>query len=126
MTPPFPSPLSAAPGKAVLASLTPGRLDRLLGDLPLASLTDRTITGRETLLEEVDNSRDSGVSFCREEQYSGIVGVGAPIDADASVHIAALAIVGPIERLHGRYFEEDLVGQVVSTANRIEVELTER
>ena len=48
------------------------------------------------------------------------------IDADASVHTAAFAIVGPIERLHGRYFEEDLVGQVVSTANRIEVELTER
>jgi DNA-binding IclR family transcriptional regulator len=117
---------ATAPGKAILASLAPDQLDRLLWDLPLASLTDRTITGPETLLEEVDNIRDSGVSFCREEQYSGVVGVGAPIDADESVHTAALAIVGPIERLHGRYFEEDLVGQVVSTANRIEVELTER
>jgi len=116
---------ATAAGKAILAALAPDRLDGLLGDLPLAPLTDRTITDRRTLLEEIDDIRDSGVSFCREEQYSGVVGVGAPIDAAESVHTAALAIVGPIERLHGRYFEEDLVGQVVSTANRIEVELTE-
>jgi hypothetical protein len=34
-------------------------------------------------------------------------------------------IEGPAERLHGRYFEEDLVGQVVSTVNAVEVALTE-
>jgi DNA-binding IclR family transcriptional regulator len=116
---------ATAAGKAILASLAPDRLDGLFGNLPLTALTDRTITDRGTLLGEIDDIRDSGVSFCREEQYSGVVGVGAPIDAAESTHTAALAIVGRIERLHGRYFEEDLVGQVVSTANRIEVELTE-
>lgn len=120
------TPLHAtAAGKALLASLPPSRLDRVLDEGPLPALTDRTVTDRERLLTEIRDIREDGISFCREEQYAGIVGVGAPITADQSASTGALAIVGPIERLHGRYFEEDLVGQVVSTAKQIEVELTD-
>jgi len=120
------TPLHAtAAGKAILASLPPERMEKTLDRESLAPLTEETITAPATLREEIRDVRERGMSFCREEQYRGVVGIGAPIETGTSEQNAALAIVGPADRLHGRYFEEDLVGQVVSTATRIEVELTE-
>lgn len=114
-----------AAGKAILASLTDDRLVDILADLDLMSATESTITDRGGLKAEIGRIRDSNVAFCREEQYEGVVGVAAPIRREESARGAALMIEGPAERLHGRYFEEDLVGQVVSSVNEIEVALTE-
>ncbi|MFB6202542.1 MAG: IclR family transcriptional regulator [Halorhabdus sp.] len=114
-----------AAGKAILASLSDDRLVDLLADVELSPATERTITDRGGLKAEIGRIRDSNVAFCREEQYDGVVGVAAPIDRASSDRGAALMIEGPADRLHGRYFEEDLVGQVVSSVNEIEVALTE-
>jgi len=114
-----------AAGKAILASLPDDRLDAILSELALTAPTDQTVTDRAALRTEIKRIRESGVAFCRAEQYEGVVGVAAPIEWGASDRGAALAIDGPVDRLHGRYFEEDLVGQVVSTVKEIEVALTE-
>lgn len=114
-----------AAGKAILSSLSEGRLADVLAELELTAATDSTITQRGALEAEIGRIRDSSVAFCREEQYEGVVGVAAPVDSGESDRGAALMIEGPAERLHGRYFEEDLVGQVVSTVNAVEVALTE-
>lgn len=114
-----------APGRAILASLPEDRTASILGETPLGAPTDRTVTDRDELERRLRKVRDDGVAFCREEQFSGIIGVGAPIrETDGSRH-AALGVVGPAERFNGRYLEEDLAGQVISTANAIEVALTE-
>lgn len=114
-----------AAGKAILASLSDEELAEFLDGYPLTAFTDETVTDAVELKEEIREVRESGVSFCREEQYEGVVGVGASIGPGVLTAPAALAIIGPADRLYGRYFEEDLVGQVVSTAKAIEVALTE-
>ncbi|MEF8852388.1 MAG: IclR family transcriptional regulator C-terminal domain-containing protein [Haloarculaceae archaeon] len=114
-----------AAGKAILSSLPDDRLAGVLAELELTAATDSTVTDRGELEAEIRRIRDSSVAFCREEQYDGVVGVAAPIGSGESDRGAALMIEGPSERLRGRYFEEDLVGQVVSTVNEIEVAFTE-
>lgn len=114
-----------AAGKAILASLPDDRLDAVLSEIELTAPTEQTVTDRAALRAEIKRIRESGVAFCREEQYGGVVGVAAPIERGASDRGAAIMIDGPADRLHGRYFEEDLVGQVVSTVKEIEIALTE-
>ncbi len=114
-----------AAGKAILASLPDDRLPAVLAELELTAATDSTVTDREALETEIGRIRDSSVVFCREEQYEDVVGVAAPVDWGEADREAALMIEGPADRLRGRYFEEDLVGQVVSSVNEIEVALTE-
>ena len=114
-----------APGKAILASLPEDRTASILAENTLEAPTDRTVTDSEKLGRRLRKVRDDGVSFCREEQFPGIIGVAAPIRAAGESRHAALGVVGPAERLNGRYLEEDLAGQVISTAKSIEVSLTE-
>ena len=114
-----------APGKAILASLPAEQVESVLDDGSLEAPTPQTITDPDELRRKLRKIRDDGVSFCREEQFSGIIGVGAPIESIGESRHAALAVVGPAERLNGRYLEEDLAGQVISTAKSIEVALTE-
>lgn len=114
-----------APGKAILASLPPNEVAELLETDRLNRETERTDTSVDALEAEISRARDNGVLSCRNEQNSDVVGVAAPIKLPGSRYNASIAIVGPVNRLHGRYLEEDLVGQVVSTASEIEVTLTD-
>ena len=114
-----------APGKAILAGLPRDRTATILEEDPLDAPTDRTVTDPDELTRRLRKVRDDGVSFCREEHFPGIIGVAAPVRPVGGSRHAALGVVGPAERLNGRYLEEDLAGQVISTAKSIEVTLTE-
>lgn len=113
-----------APGKAILASLAPERVETVLDETDLTGPTDATITDPTELVEELQSVRDDGIAFCRGEHYEGIVGVAAPLPAISENRIAALGVCGPVDRLNGRYLEEDITGQVLSTAKSVQVDLT--
>lgn len=113
-----------APGKCLLASMTDEELDATLEASSLERLTDATITDPSALRSERRRIRDDGIAFCRGEQYEGIVGVAAPIPSTSGCRTAALGVAGPVDRLNGRYLEEDITGQVLSTTKSVQVELT--
>lgn len=119
----LPLPVTA-PGKAILASLSDDHVDRILHSTELTPLTDKTVTDPDELEAQVRRIRDDGIAFCREEHREDVVGVAAPIETGETHSVAALGICGPAERLNGRYLEEDITGQVLSTAKSIQVELT--
>ena len=128
-TPPFNEGASLplhvnAPGNAILASLPPERVESILDATELVGHTDATITDSDALVEKLNSVRDDGIAFCRGEHYQGIVGVAAPLPSISGSRTAALGVCGPVERLNGRYLEEDITGQVLSTAKSIQVELT--
>jgi DNA-binding IclR family transcriptional regulator len=118
------SPLHAtAAGKAILARLSDARIDRILDKHGFTALTDRTVTDRKALFEQLRKVRASGAAFSRGERFEGINGVAAPIRTGEERRTGAVSVVGPTSVLNGRYLEEDVTGQVLSTAKRIEVDM---
>lgn len=113
-----------APGKAILASLPEERAVSILAEGALVAPTERTVTDPDELRRGLRRVRDDGVAFCREEQFAGVIGIAAPVEAPGESRHAALGVVGPADRLNGRYLEEDLAEQVISTAKSIELALT--
>ncbi|EJN57540.1 IclR family transcriptional regulator [Halogranum rubrum] len=113
-----------APGKAILASFDRDRVDDIIDEHGLTRMTTETVTIPESLYSELENVKEDGVSFCRGEQFSDVVGVATTIDLNERGPKAAIGVCGPRSRLSGRYLEEDIIGQVISTAKSIQIELT--
>ncbi|EFW94035.1 transcriptional regulator [Haladaptatus paucihalophilus DX253] len=113
----------SAPGKAILAALETDRIDEIVARHGLPSVTDHTISDRQSLETELRSIRDKGIAFSREEQFEGVVGIGISFGLDERAPAAAIGICGPRGQLSGRYLQEDITGQVISTAKSIQVEL---
>ncbi|WP_225335311.1 IclR family transcriptional regulator [Halomicrobium urmianum] len=116
-------PLHAtAPGKSLMTSVPAERLTELIDGMDLSAADDAS--DPEEFREQLRQVRDDGIAFSRAEHLDGVVGVAAPIPSTNGSRPAALAVCGPIERLNGRYLEEDIAGQVLSTSTSIQVALT--
>lgn len=113
-----------APGKAILAALSAERIDEIISQHGLSSVTNHSISNRQSLETELGSIRENEVAFSREEQFAGIVGVGISFGLDERAPVAAIGVCGPLDRLSGRHLQEDIIGQVISTAKSIQVELT--
>lgn len=81
-------------GKAILARLPDWRRDDILaGDL--GALTERTVTDRETLAEQLDAIATDGVAVSLGERQSGAGSVAAAlVTPDGEVH-GAISVCGP-------------------------------
>lgn len=115
-----------APGKAILASLPEDRVDEVVDSTDLVARTSATITDPEELRTELRGIRDNALAFCRGEQYEGIVGIAVSVTTASADRTAAIGICGPVDRLNGRYLEEDITGQVLSTAKSAQVDLRQQ
>jgi DNA-binding IclR family transcriptional regulator len=110
-------------GKAMLAYFPDEKVERILDEHGLPETTDRTITSREQLYDELRTVRKEGIAFNREEHIEGINGVSVPIlDADRNV-LGAVSIAGPTDRLKGSTFTEDYPYLLSKTRNTIELEI---
>ncbi|MFH5800777.1 IclR family transcriptional regulator [Haladaptatus sp. CMAA 1911] len=117
-------PLHAtAAGKAILASMPDQRVEECVRRHGLPARTPQTITDRETLDAQLRSVRGDGVAYCREERIEGVNGVAAPVRSNEDEREGAISVVGRAEVLNGRRFEEDITGQVLSTAKQVELEL---
>ncbi|MGI3185976.1 IclR family transcriptional regulator [Nioella aestuarii] len=110
-------------GKAILAHMTPERLERALRQQLFLENTPSTHTSPETLLKELEEIRAEGVAFDREEHEAGIISIAAPILTNGGRVIGALSIATSTTR-HSldsiRAFEPDLL----ETARKIGDEAT--
>ncbi|MEY7851742.1 IclR family transcriptional regulator [Natrarchaeobius sp. A-rgal3] len=113
---------SLSAGKAILAHLPTDRVDEVLGESGLPAVTERTITSRDRLEEELEAIRDRGVSFNDRESHEQIRAVSAPIVVDGTV-FGAVSVAGPAKRLTGAYFREELPDLLLGAVNEIELKL---
>jgi DNA-binding IclR family transcriptional regulator len=88
-----------ANGKAFLAALAPDRAAALL-PARLQRCTPHTITARAKLLRELEQVRERGVAFDREEHTEGISAVGAALLGPLGP-LAAISVPVPTARFHG-------------------------
>jgi IclR family transcriptional regulator, KDG regulon repressor len=101
-----------AAGKALLA-WREGWRDAVL-DQPLASFTERTNVGPESLRRELARTVARGYSVEDREYDTVTRGIAAPVFAETGEAVAALAVVAPVEKLQADRYSE--VGAVVMSA----------
>lgn len=114
----------AASGKSILAFLPEHRVNEIIDRWGLPAETENTITDRETLFDELEQIREQGYAFNREEHLQGINAVGAPVLTDNGQVIGAFSVSGPVHRMKGDWFEEELTNAVLGASNELELNIT--
>lgn len=117
-------PLHAtAGGKAILASLPRERVYNITKNSVFDPITDETITDSDTLFEELEQIRNRGYSFNRQENLSGLHAVGVPVHGSDDEVIGALSVSGPSHRLKGELFQDELPDLLLGAANELELNI---
>lgn len=123
-------------GKAILAHLPEERVSDILeqydldtshsqhmGNYTVPPKTGTTITDREELLAEIEEIREQGYAFGREELIEGIRSIGTPIISDDGTVLGAIGIYSPVNKLDDDTFYEDFPELLLHKANIIEVNI---
>ena len=95
-------PHVTAAGKAIIAFWDEARLDEYLSGTPLTKYTDRTITVKATLREELAAVKKNGYALNRGEYEEAIMAASVPVFLDGP--IASITVQFP----SFRYSERDL------------------
>lgn len=115
---------STAFGKAMLAFMREERVEEILDRHGLSARTEQTVTDRDELYEDLAAIRDRGFSYDDEESLKGLRCVAAPIQSTDGDVIGAVSVSGPISRLSGDRFTEEVPDMLLSTTNVIEINMT--
>ncbi len=88
-----------AAGKAILSSWPKEQFETYLQRIVLEPLTPHTLTTRDELRSEIEQTRQRGFAVDNEERELGVRCVAAPILAHGGQCIAALSVSGPATRI---------------------------
>lgn len=117
-------PLHAtASGKSILAAMSPEKVSRIIEQTAFEKITDETITNQETLYDELEQIRQRGYAFNREENLDGLRAIGVPVKGPKGNVIGGLSVSGPSHRLTGERFKEELPSLLLGTANELELNI---
>jgi DNA-binding IclR family transcriptional regulator len=111
---------SLASGKAILAHLSEDRVWEIVDDFGLPAKTENTISSPEELFEELASVRERGYAVNEHEAMVGTRAVATPILPGDDV-VGAIAVAGPANRLTRDRLEDGVLGEVLATANEIEL-----
>mgnify|MGYP002277928853 FL=1 len=114
---------SSAYGKAILAYLPETRVEEIIEESGLPQRTEKTLTSRDELFEELDSIREQGYAQNDEEEIFGTRAVGAPILDKNETVLGAVSITKPTSRMQGDDFHKTVPDLVTSAANVIEVNI---
>ncbi|MDQ3549177.1 MAG: IclR family transcriptional regulator [Chloroflexota bacterium] len=107
-----------APSKAVLASMEAVEVEEYVRATPLTGATPFSFTEREALLDELARIRERGYAVSRQERRVGIASLAAPVFDATGVVVAAINIIGPLDRLREPELEA-LAPLVIETAREV-------
>ncbi|MBX3582706.1 MAG: IclR family transcriptional regulator [Rhizobiaceae bacterium] len=114
---------STSVGKAWLSGLPKDRLLEVIKGLELRRHTSKTITTPETLIEELNRTREQGFAFDDEENEPDIRCLGSPIFNRQREPVGAISVSMPVYRHDARRHE--LCARLVRrSAERITAELS--
>lgn len=109
------SPLHASGiGKALLSSYEPVRVDAVLREAHFERFTERTLSTRAALMEELELTRRRGYAFDNEERAKGMRCIAAPVLNGFREPVAGISISGPSERIPDAHVEA--IGATVRAA----------
>lgn len=103
-----------APGKAMLAHLPEDVQSAALRAMKMERHTERTLTTRRELMDELARVRSRGFAVDQAEHFDGIHCVAAPLLDRHGHPVAAITIAGPSARIQARRFSE--LGDIMKRA----------
>jgi len=98
---------ATAIGKLLLAQCGEEDLDGILDAVDFVPFTENTITNPKSLRKELDQIRDAGIAYDRQELDPDVRCVAVPVLDFAGRCVAAMGISGPVWRMG----EEDIRGK---------------
>lgn len=113
-----------AVGKAILAHMSRAEVEAIIERRGLEPQTENTITDADTLFSELEEIRERGFAFNREETIPGLVGVGAPIKDRHGEVTGAISIIGPTSRMDEDRFYGEIPDMITRSVNIIEINAT--
>ena len=111
-------------GKAILAAMPPANVSRIIEQTSFEEITNKTITDSDNLYAELEDIRECGYAFNREENLNGLHAVGASITGPDEDVIGALSVSGPSHRLIGEWFKEELTALLLGATNELELNIS--
>jgi len=110
---------ASAAGKAIIANYDRDRVEAIIDARGLDGVHGDSVT-REELFDELEDVRDRGYAFNRQESTAGVHAVGAPVTAAGEV-IGALSVAGPASRITDDRFTEVLPERILGAVNELEL-----
>lgn len=114
----------SAGGKALLAFFPHERIVEILNRHGQPRLTEKTITDRQELFEELARIRERGFATNEGESIQGVRTVGCPVVIDGRV-IAAVTITGSEHIMDEDRLFRDLSERALEATNEIEMAITD-
>ena len=112
-----------AMGKSMLAVMERSRAEAIIDSIDLKPMTDKTITEKQKLLEEIDAISRDGVAYDLEEFERGVICISSPLHYAGNDLIGAISVSGPYIRLEDET-RENISINVKQIAYKICGELT--
>ena len=112
---------TTALGKVILAFLPQERLDEILEEQGLPSVTENTITKRSRLEEELSDIRKSGWAFDGEERLPGLCCIAMPLLDTDDIPFGAISVSGPKNRIQPPSRNDALVKKIDAARNVIQL-----
>lgn len=114
---------ASSAGKAILAELPREKIEEIIEHQGLPEMTQKTITDRGELYEQLDRVRERGFAICDEEYISGVRAVSTSVCKPSGEVIGALGISGAAYRLTDEKIHEEFSDPLLGIANEIELEI---
>jgi DNA-binding IclR family transcriptional regulator len=115
---------NTALGKAILAHMPDEQVEAIIDRHGLVKTTENTVSSRAELYDRLEEVRERGVAFDREERLEGLQCVAAPILRNNDTVAGAISVSGPTSRLQDERLEETLPERLNAAANVIELNLS--
>lgn len=106
-------------GRVLLAALPEDELRARLATLPRQPFTRHTVLDDETLLARIAQARTQGWCLVDQELEEGLISVAAPLKNRAGDVVAALNISGQANRTSTEMLREQLLPELLQTAQAI-------
>jgi len=108
-------------GKMLLAHMDSTRRGLILAQCRFERFTEHTIISLTRFLHEIEQIRQTGVSFDNQESIMGLAGIGGPIFNHTGQVIAAFAITGNPENIAKR--RKEIVEAIRFTSRQVSSQL---
>lgn len=117
----IPMNLTAA-GKAMLACMDDERVEEIVEKRGMPGLTERTITTKTSLFEELERIREQGYAVARGENVDGMFGLAVGLDGPGH-DVGAILLYGPASRLAEEETNSRIVQHMRQIKEMVEVNL---